>query len=131
MMTTMVDRILFFTVSAIGLAQLQNARAGDPIPRHEFSTGQAETKTSLSQAMTLHASFDEGLDADFAHGDKTCYVLQGKELVKADPTDDVRLAPEAGRFGGSLHFTKKSDFRPVFKNEGVLGYDDKNWSASV
>ena len=60
-----------------------------------------------------------------------CYVLQGKELVVAAPTDEVRLEPEAGRFGGALHFTKKNNFRPVFKDSGVLGYNDKNWNASV
>lgn len=96
-----------------------------------LAAADAETKASLSQALTLHASFDKGLEADFARGDKTCYVQQGKELVAAALTDEVRLAPEAGRFGGGLHFTKKNNFRPAFKDAGVLGYSDKNWSASV
>jgi hypothetical protein len=91
----------------------------------------AETKHKLAQALTLHASFDQGLDADFSRGDKTCYVVQGKELVHAAPTDEVRLVPEAGRFGGALQFTKKSNFRPTFKDAGVLGYNDRSWSASV
>ncbi len=90
-----------------------------------------ESKARLAQALTLHASFDEGLNADFARGDKTCYVVQGTDLVTAIPTDEVRLAPEAGRFGGALHFTKKNSFRPAFKDAGVLGYNDKNWSTSV
>ena len=38
---------------------------------------------------------------------------------------------EAGRFGGALHFRKKNNFRPVFKDAGVLGYNDKNWNATV
>ena len=93
-------------------------------------TEQSETKARLAEALTLHASFDEGLDADFARGDKTCYA-QGAELVQAAPTDDVRLAPEAGRFGGALHFTKKNDFRPAYKDGGVLGYNGKNWGTTV
>jgi Domain of Unknown Function (DUF1080)/Concanavalin A-like lectin/glucanases superfamily len=96
-----------------------------------LSAREAETKMSLSRALTLHASFDEGLDADFARGDKTCYTVRGKELVKAALTDEVRLAPGAGRFGGALQFTKKNDFRPAFKNKGVLDYNEKNWRASV
>ena len=95
------------------------------------SAADGETKASLSRALTLHASFDKELQADFARGDKTCYVQQGKDLVKAAPTDEVRLAPEAGRFGGALHFTKKNNFRPAFKDAGVPGYNDKSWSASV
>ena len=105
--------------------------AAEPRAVQELSTVDSEAKTSLSRALTLHASFDKGLDADFARGDKTCYVLQGKDLSKAAPTAEVRLAPEAGRFGGGLHFTKKNKLRPAFKDAGVLGYNDKNWNASV
>lgn len=89
----------------------------------------AETKARLSNALTFHASFDKGLNADFARGDKTCYV-QGKDLTAA-PSEEVRLVPDAGRFGGALHFTKKNDLRPAFKDAGALGYNDKNWNASV
>jgi hypothetical protein len=96
-----------------------------------LGAAEAEAKASLSKALTLHASFDKSLQADFSRGDKACYVQQGKELVAAAPTDDVRLSPEAGRFGGALHFTKKNNFRPAFKDAGVLGYSDKNWSATV
>ena len=92
---------------------------------------EADTKARLSRALTLHASFDTGLEADFARGDKTCYVAQGKDLVIAAPTAEVRLASDAGRFGGALHFTKKNDFRPAFKDAGVLGYNDKGWNATV
>jgi hypothetical protein len=95
------------------------------------SAAESETKAKLAQALTLHASFDNGLEADFARGDKACYVLQGKDLVTAVPTNEVRLVPEAGRFGGALDFTKKNNFRPVFKGAGVLGYNDQNWNASV
>lgn len=96
-----------------------------------LSEADAETKKRLSQALTLHASFDKGLEADFAKGDKTCYVQQGKELVTAVPTEEVRLAPDAGRYGGALQFTKKNNFRPSYKDSGALGYNDKNWAASV
>lgn len=92
---------------------------------------EADTKRNLAQALTLYASFDKGLDADFARGDKRCYVVQGKELVSAAPTDEVRLVPEAGRFGGALQFTKKNNFRPTYKDAGLLGYNDRSWSATV
>jgi hypothetical protein len=93
-----------------------------------LSATEAEAKSRLSRALTLHASFDDELDADFARGDKTCYFLEGKDPVKAAP---IRLAPGAGRFGGALHFTKKNSVRPTFKEAGVLGYNEKNWSATV
>ncbi len=85
----------------------------------------------LAKALTLHASFDRGLDADFSRGDRKCYVKQGAELHHAASTKDVVLASDAGRFGGALHFTKKNGFRPAFTNADVLGYNAKSWSTTV
>lgn len=87
--------------------------------------------TELGSALTLHASFDNGLDADFSRGDRTCYVKSGKELQHAVPNDDAVLVADAGRYGGSLHFTKKAGFRPAFRDSGVLNYNDQDWDASV
>ena len=95
-----------------------------------LADAKAETHSVLSKALTLHASFDTGLDAEFAKGDKTCYA-QGKGPAKANPTDEVRLEPDAGRFGGALHFTKKNDFRPAYKDSGTVGYNADNWTTSV
>jgi len=91
----------------------------------------AELKANLTRALTLHASFDHGFAADFSRGDKACYFQQGQELVEAKANDDVRLVRDAGRFGGALHFTKKSNFRPAYKDAGMLGYNDKNWNATI
>jgi hypothetical protein len=96
-----------------------------------IAEAEAETKARLKQALTLHASFDSGLDADFSRGDSACYVQQGKELIKAAANDDVKIAAGEGKFGGALHFPKKSNYRPSYKDGGVLGYNDKSWSASV
>ena len=91
----------------------------------------AKAKSDLASALTLHASFDTGLDADFSRGDRTCYVRQGATRPRAATTDEVKLAPKAGHFGGALHFTKKNRYRPAFKNAGVLGYNKQSWSATV
>jgi hypothetical protein len=116
-------------LSTSTLAIFAAASRGDEQARP--GSADADAKAVLTRALTLHASFDKGLDADFAAGDKKCYVSQGQELVAAAPTDEVKLAPDAGRFGGGLHFTKKNSFRPSYKDAGVLGYNDKSWSASV
>jgi hypothetical protein len=100
--------------------------------RATLDAADTEAKERLARALTLHASFDRGLDADFSRRDKTCYVLQkGQTLVPAKPNEEVKLAPDAGRFGGALHFPKKGTFRPTFKDGGVLGYNAQSWSASV
>jgi hypothetical protein len=86
---------------------------------------------ALKSALTFHASFDSGLNADFSRGDKTCVIKKGKELVPCLPNDDVKLAPGAGKFGGCLHFPKKGATRPQFSGVNMLGYNDKSWSATV
>jgi hypothetical protein len=92
---------------------------------------EAETKSKLAHGLTFHGSSDREMRADFARGDKMCYYVQGKELTPAAPNDDIRLAIAGGRFGGALHFTKKNNYRPAFKDAGALGYNDKEWNASV
>lgn len=91
----------------------------------------ADPVATLRGALTLHASFDQGFDADFSRGDKACLIRQGKELVPASAGPELRLAPKAGRFGGALHFSKKGAVRPQFAGPGVLGYNDRSWSATV
>jgi hypothetical protein len=95
------------------------------------SDQEASRQVNLARALTLHASFDKGLDADYSRGEKACYVVSGSELKPAAPTEEVRLAPDAGKFAGALHFTKKNNFRPAFKDAGTLNYNERSWSATV
>jgi hypothetical protein len=92
---------------------------------------EAEAMAKLSQALTLHASFDRALDADFSRGDKRCYVQKGKELVPAKAKEEVRLTADDGRFGGALHFPRKGTTRPSFKDDKVLNYNAQSWSCTV
>ena len=91
----------------------------------------SQTAADLGRALTLHAPFDTDFNATFSRGEKTCYYRLGKETVLAQPNDELKLVPGAGRFGGCLHFTKKGKSNPQFKGADVLNYNDKNWSATV
>lgn len=91
----------------------------------------SQLRSQLAQSLTFHAPFDEVLDASLARGDKSCFVVEGKELVKATSTTDVVVAPQAGRFGGALHFIKKNSLRPTYQDQGTLGYNAADWSRSV
>ena len=111
----------------VGTGLAAQPREPKPIP----DDTETEARAKLARALTLHASFDTGLDADFSRGEKACCVQKGKDLVPAKPNDDVKLAAGAGRFGGGLHFPKKGTTRPSFKDGGVLGYNAKSWSCTV
>lgn len=122
--------ISFLFVVLTGTFDATGADVPKP-PIKVLNAAGTEAKTSLSQALTLHASFDQGLDANFSRGDKKSYVQQGKALVPAKLNEEVKLAADAGRFGGALHFPKKGTTRPSFQDGGVLGYNVKSWSCSV
>lgn len=92
---------------------------------------QDTAETPLVKALTLHASFDNGFDADFSTGGRECWYRLSKDPQKATPNADVTLAKGEGKFGGALVFPKKGNSRPQYKGLGVLGYNDKSWSASV
>ena len=96
----------------------------------------AQDAAALARSLTMHASFDAGLDADFSRGDRTLYsYITSAELARGGsaglPNEDIQLAPGAGRFGAALQFTKKTAVKPFFKNRGVLNYNDKDWSGTV
>lgn len=86
---------------------------------------------ALKSSLAFHASFDQGMNADFSKGDKACVIKKGKELVPCVPNEDVKLVAGAGKFGGCLHFPKKGATRPQFSGVNMLGYNDKSWSATV
>jgi hypothetical protein len=113
----------FYSVAALLLLSGAVAIPQEPKPGPEATA-------KIAKALTLHVSFDKGLDADFSRGEKTCYV-QGKELVAAKLNDEVKVVGDAGRFGGALYFPKKGGTRPAFKDGGVLGYNAKSWSCTV
>lgn len=91
----------------------------------------AQNVDALKKALTFHASFDTGLDADFSKGDKACVMKKGKELVSCVPNDDVQIVAGAGKFGGALRFPKKGATRPQYSGVNVLGYNDKSWSSTI
>ncbi|MFM8728281.1 MAG: LamG-like jellyroll fold domain-containing protein [Planctomycetaceae bacterium] len=93
--------------------------------------GQSAGQADLAKALTLHASFDTGLDADGSTGARECWYRLGKDPLKAAPNAAVVLAKGEGKFGGGLVFPKKGNSRPQYKGRDVLGYNDKNWSATV
>lgn len=89
-----------------------------------------QTSVRLVDALTLHASFDQHLDADFSQGDRTCYLREGAGYVRAQQVEEMKLSP-VGRFGHGLRFSKKSGIRPTYTDFGVLKYNAEDWNATV
>lgn len=91
----------------------------------------AEDLSALSKALTFHASFDHGFDADFSLGGKEAKTRGKSGLVPTTANEDLQQLAQGGRFGGCLHFPKKGANRPQFNGAQVLHYNDSDWSATV
>ncbi len=91
---------------------------------------------SWRAALTFHASFDDGTDADFAKGDRRLYhapaMSKRAEATPGLPGEStVKRVPGRGRFGAALQFEKKSDATAFFQAVNNFAYRMTNWSGSV
>ena len=91
----------------------------------------ADALQPLRQALTLHASFDRGLDADFSRGDPKIKFAGVPKGQPAGPGEFITIVPGAGRFGGAMHVTKKNPIRPYYAGPGAINYNSADWSGSV
>jgi hypothetical protein len=86
------------------------------------------TIDQLASALTFHASFDHGANADFALGDHQIYTahIEGQQKVVAltpglgDPP--LTLIPDGGKYGGALGFTLENSHVVVFKAQDNVAY---------
>lgn len=90
----------------------------------------------LRSALTLHASFDEGLKADFTRGDKNLYSYatvaeRDSGGSVAELSEGVSIEQGSGRYGGSLLRDVASKVQLFYKNKGILDYDRKAWSRTI
>jgi hypothetical protein len=83
----------------------------------------------------LHASFDHGLDADFAAGDAKLYTAPNGNRNEAKaglPEGDlVQHQKGTDKHGGALRFTKKMKPVVFFKGDKNLGYRTKDWNGAL
>jgi hypothetical protein len=100
------------------------------------ATQPKSTHQPLRQALTFHASFDHGLDADFALGDPVLrHAPSLAKQAEAKPglpaSGEVQLVPDAGRFGHALRFTKKKSPMPFYRALKNVPYQTNDWSGTV
>ncbi len=95
----------------------------------------ADSTAALADALTFHASFDNGLDADRADADPALYTAPSyDEQDQAEPglgNPAVMLAEGAGRFGHALRFTERNQHAIFYRAEGNIGYSPDGWSGTV
>ena len=64
----------------------------------------------IEESVRFHASYDRGVDADFATGDRLVYsaeTVAREKITRGLPAEGVRHLRQGGKFGGYLAFDKK------------------------
>ena len=97
-----------------------------------------ETNT-LSKALTFHASFNHGPDADFGMGDKKIYTgnFKGSRQQDEIPTTAGLGAPpllivkDKGKYGDALEFTKDNSHVVFYKLEKNIQYSERDFRGSA
>lgn len=115
-------------LSTTTLAGAQNA-ASPPPPAAQAM------RDSLRAALSFFASFDHGVHADYAHGDRLMYSAPTyrdlDEAMAGVGNPDVVIAKGQGRYGDALAFNKKNTQVVFYRAAVNSGYRSRNWSGTI
>lgn len=103
------------------------------VPADELSPTDA---ARLREALSFHASFDHGPDADFGRGDRRLFTASSmKDRQTSTPglpgSGVVSVVSGEGKFGDALRFHRKSPEIVFFQVEENLQYAATNWNGTV
>jgi Concanavalin A-like lectin/glucanases superfamily len=88
----------------------------------------------LGAALTFHASFDNGPDADFGLGDKRIHTAPSYKNLEAAQVglhNPAVAIVAKGRFGSALEFKAKNTAAIFYPAEKNVDYKQSNWSGTV
>lgn len=97
----------------------------------------SDVRASLARALTFHASFDRGPDADVALGDPRLY-----SVAAGQPQNDAALSPGlgqpplsivegGGKYGAALEFTQENSHVVVYKAEQNVAYSPSEFRGTI
>lgn len=138
-MRAFIRRSRLTSVATLPLVVLLSDCSGGVQPEPGVAGSPTETSVdavdALAEVLTFHASFDDGIDADWALGDPQIYTApsyaEQDQAVPGIGNPLVAVAPGAGRFGAALRFTAPNRHAIFYKADANVGYASENWSGTV
>ncbi len=89
----------------------------------------------LRDALTLHASFDDGMDAAYARGDRRIYSAPSyKELDEKSPGhwgDQIEIVYDSGHVGHALRFVSKNVKALFYTADQNVAFSTEGWTGTV
>ena len=125
----LVTSVLAVWLGACSDGGIVEPTADEPSPEVANLTG------DLRQALTFHASFDNGADADWARGNRRIHTAPSYEaLDQATPglgNPAVEILGDAGRFGDALQFAERNRHAIYYEADDNVSYSAAGWSGTV
>lgn len=91
--------------------------------------------TFLKEALTFYASFDQGIDADVAVGDKSLYSVPNRKATDSARIGlhktGVSIAKEKGKYGDALDFSEDSEGYIYYLSEDNMHYTTQDWEGTI
>lgn len=93
------------------------------------------TSANLREALTFYASFDTGVNADFAAGDPRIYTVpnrNARDSAKAGlHKPDISRQEGKGKYGYGLQFTERSEGYIYYPSARNIAYSKENWNGAI
>lgn len=96
-----------------------------------------KSSDSLSTALTFHASFDHGANADFGAGDRHIYSVStgsdSKTVVLTPGLGEpaLTLAEGKGKYGAALAFTRENTHTVSFKAGQNVAFSEEGFHGTI
>src|SRR5678815_1654856 len=134
MRVRLIVRVALALVCAT-LATALPAAAQNPAPARPPEPAARAIRDTLRAALSFLSSFDHGVHADYARGDRLMYSAPTyRELDRAMAgvtNPDVAIAKGQGRYGDALEFRKKNTQAVFYRAAVNSGYRPRNWSGTI
>ncbi len=89
----------------------------------------------LKTALTFYASFDSGVEADFALGDSKLYTVPNRNArdsaLAGLHKPDISIVEGQGKFGDGLRYTERSRGNIYYPSTKNIAYDANDWSGAI
>ena len=122
-------------LSAVFLYGCSGGAEPDPSMDSSSTEESLDATVALSEVLTFHASFDRGVDADWALGDRQIYTApsyaEQDQAVPGIGNPSVEVADGTGRFGHALRFTARNEHAIFYKAEDNVAYSSEDWNGTV
>ena len=93
------------------------------------------TNIVLKQALTFYASFDNGVDADFALGDPKLYTVPSRKAIDSVQVgihkEGISIAENKGLKGNALLYKDRTKGYIYYPSKNNISFTNKNWSGAI